>query len=82
MRKHSQIHTLGPLHYKAHFRFLRKLKDFKCALRSEKCGNTNQVKQITHLKFVVFFPVKICKLQFTIWVRSLVYGNQNTSGKN
>jgi len=22
MRKHNQIHTLGALHYKAHFRFL------------------------------------------------------------
>jgi len=29
MRKHNQIHTLGTLHYEAHFRFLRKLKDFK-----------------------------------------------------
>jgi len=25
MRKHNQIHTLGTPHYKAHFRFLRKL---------------------------------------------------------
>jgi len=25
MRKHNQIHTLGAPHYKAHFRFLRKL---------------------------------------------------------
>jgi len=32
MRKHNQIHTLLAPHYKAHFRFLRKLKDFKCAL--------------------------------------------------
>jgi len=38
MRKHNQIHTLGAPHYKAHFRFLRKLKDFKCALWSEKYG--------------------------------------------
>jgi len=29
MRKHDQIHKLGALHYKAHFQFLRKLKDFK-----------------------------------------------------
>jgi len=35
MRKHKQVHTLGAPHYKAHFRFLRKLKDFKCALWSE-----------------------------------------------
>jgi len=35
MRKHNQIHTLGALHYKAH---LRNLKDFKCALWSEKYG--------------------------------------------
>jgi len=31
MRKHNQIHKLGAPHYKAHFRFLKKLKDFKCA---------------------------------------------------
>ena len=30
------IHTLGTLHFKVHCRFLRKLKDFKCALWSEK----------------------------------------------
>jgi len=36
MRKHNQVHTLGAPHYKAHFRFLRKLKDFKCLLSSEK----------------------------------------------
>ena len=32
------IHTLGAPHFKAHCRFLRKLKDFKCALWSEKYG--------------------------------------------
>jgi len=31
--------ALGAQHYKAHIRFLRKLKDFKCALWSEKYGN-------------------------------------------
>jgi len=31
MRKHNQTLTLGALHYKAHFRFLSKLMDFKCA---------------------------------------------------
>jgi len=31
MRKHNQIHALGASHYKVHFQFLRKLKDFKCA---------------------------------------------------
>jgi len=36
MRKHNQIDTLDAPHYKAHFRSLRKLKDFRCALRSEK----------------------------------------------
>ena len=41
MRKHNQIYTLGAPHYKAHFQFLRKLKDFKCALWSEKYGITN-----------------------------------------
>ena len=28
MRKHNQIHTLSTQHCKAHFQFLRKLKDF------------------------------------------------------
>jgi len=28
MKKHNQIHTLFAPHYKAHFRFLRKWKDF------------------------------------------------------
>jgi len=32
------IHTLGAPHFKEHCRFLRKLKDFKCALWSEKYG--------------------------------------------
>jgi len=27
MRKYNQIHTLGAPHYKAHFQFLKKLKD-------------------------------------------------------
>jgi len=36
MRKHNQIHTLSAPRYEAHFRFLSKLKDFKCALWSEK----------------------------------------------
>ena len=39
MRKLNQVHTLGAPHYKAHFRFLRNLKGFKCALSSEKYGN-------------------------------------------
>jgi len=39
MRNHNQIYTLDESHYKAHFRFLRKLKDFKCALWSEKYGS-------------------------------------------
>jgi len=39
MRKHNQIHTLGTPHYKVHFGFVRKLKDFKCALWSEKYEN-------------------------------------------
>jgi len=41
MRKHNQIYTLGAPHYKAHFQFLRKLKDFKCVLWSEKYGSQN-----------------------------------------
>jgi len=36
MRKHNQIHTLGAPHYKEHLRFLRKLRNFKCALWSQK----------------------------------------------
>ena len=36
MRKHNQIHTLSAPHYKAYFQFLRKLKEFKCVLWSEK----------------------------------------------
>jgi len=40
MRKHNEIHTLGAPHYKAHFRFLRKWKDSKCALWSEKYGSS------------------------------------------
>jgi len=35
MRKQDQIHISDALHSKEHFRFLRKLKDFKCALWSE-----------------------------------------------
>jgi len=31
--------TGDALDYKAHFRFMRKLKDFKCALWSKKYGN-------------------------------------------
>jgi len=42
MRKHNQIHALGALHYEAHFRFMSKLKDFKCALWSEKYGTKVQ----------------------------------------
>ena len=45
MRKHNQIHTLGAPHYKAHFRFLRKLKDFKWTL-----GPKNTVVGLRELK--------------------------------
>jgi len=38
MRKHNQIHALGEPYYKAHIRFLTKLKDFKCTLWAEKYG--------------------------------------------
>jgi len=41
MRKHNQIHTLGALHYTAHFQFFRKLKDFKYAVWSEKYSSMN-----------------------------------------
>ena len=49
MRKHNQIHILGAPHYKAHFRFLRNLKDFKCALWSEKYGNCPYLLAGNHL---------------------------------
>jgi len=49
MRKHNQVHTLGAPHYKAHFRFLRKLKDFKCALWSEKYGSCPDLFAGNHL---------------------------------
>jgi len=49
MREHNQVHTLGAPHYKAHFRFLRKLKDFKCALWSEKCGSCPELFAGNHL---------------------------------
>jgi len=45
MRKHNHIHTLGALHYKAHFQFLSKLKGFKCALWSEKYVTKVQTMQ-------------------------------------
>jgi len=31
MRKHNQIHTLGALHSKVHFQYLRKFKEFNCS---------------------------------------------------
>ena len=49
MRKHNQIHTLCALHYKVHFRFLRKLKDCKCALWYEKCGSYPDLFTGNHL---------------------------------
>jgi len=49
MRKHNQVHTLGASHYKAHFSFLRKLKDFKCALWSEKYGSCPDLFAGNHL---------------------------------
>jgi len=49
MRNHNQIYTLDASHYKAHFRFLRKLKDFKCALWSEKYGSCPDLFADNHL---------------------------------
>ena len=48
MREH-QVHTLGAPHYKAHFQFLRKLKDFKCALWSEKYSSCPDLFTGIHL---------------------------------
>ena len=48
MRKHNQIHILGAPHYKAHFRFLSKLKDFKCTLWSEKYDISLCICATTH----------------------------------
>ena len=36
------LHTLDAPDYKAHVPFLRKLKEYKCALRSEKYGNSKK----------------------------------------
>jgi len=44
MRKHNQVHTLDSLH-KVHFQFLKKLKDFKCALWYEKYGTCKSQKE-------------------------------------
>jgi len=59
MRKHNQIHTLGALHYKAHFRFLSKLKDFKCTLWSEKYGTKVQTTQYLSMLALVFFDISM-----------------------
>jgi len=59
MRKHNQIHALGAPHFKAHFRFLRKLKDCKCALWSEKCGSCPDLLAGNH---VLTAHAKICEL--------------------
>jgi len=48
MKKHNQIYTIGAPHYKAHFPFLSKFKDFKCALWSEKYGILKEVIADTH----------------------------------
>jgi len=49
MRKHKQIHTLGAPHYKAHFRFLRKSKDFRYALWSKIYGSCPDLFAGNHL---------------------------------
>jgi len=59
MRKPNQIHTLGALHYKAHFRFLRKLKDFKWALWSEKYGTKVQTTQYLSMLALVSFDITL-----------------------
>ena len=51
MRKHNQVHTLGAPHYKAHFRLLRKLKDFKCAL-----GPKNTVVALICSQAIICLP--------------------------
>jgi len=40
---HNQTHTFSAPHYKTHFQFLRKLKDFYCALWSEKKNSIHKV---------------------------------------
>jgi len=49
MRNYNQIYTSDTSHYKAHFRFLRKLKDFKCASWSEKYGSCPDLFAGNHL---------------------------------
>jgi len=56
--KHNQIHTLGAPHYNAHFQFLRILKDFVCALLSEKCGSYLDLFAGNHL---LTAHAKICE---------------------
>jgi len=59
MRKHNQIHTLGALHYEAHFRFLSQLKDFKCALWSEKYDTKVLTVQYLSMLALVAFDIKM-----------------------
>jgi len=54
MTKHNQIHTLGASQYKVHFQFSRKLKEFKCALWSEKYGNLHY-RFLIHTKSFIFW---------------------------
>jgi len=48
-RKSLGTTALGAPHYKAHFRFLRKLKAFKCAFWSEKHGSCPDLFAGNHL---------------------------------
>ena len=65
MRRHNQIHTLGAPHYKAHFWFLRKLKDSKCVLWSGQCGTL----LLTNINIIQ----NLCFCYKLNWVSSLVH---------
>jgi len=67
MRKQDQTHILGALHYKAHFQFLRKLKDLKCTLCSEKYGTTiYKMQKIIQLKDIYNLEVSKFMYKYTI----------------
>ena len=69
MRKHDQILTLGTAHYKAHFRFLRKSKDFKSALWSERYGNKEtNILRISFFLWVWFSRMKAerCNARYSV----------------
>jgi len=74
VRKHNKIHILGAPHYKAHFRFLRKLKDFKCALWSEKYST---LVLASSFKFLTVLQVATA-----VWVGMKIVWKLPNNGEN